>query len=258
MKIRNYKILIRKSHRYLGVFIGIQFLLWTISGLYFSWTNITEIRGDHLRQDANAIKPFDEAVSPTAIQNELMSIDPSAKISSFRIVNVLATNYFEAVYNGTGEGNKMVLFDTKNGKPRPSVSQKEAEKIAENALAKWAAVKNTVLLSKENVGLHHEYREKPLPAWAVTFDHPEDLTVYVSADNGQVQSFRTRRWRVFDFLWMLHTMDFIGRDDINNWVLKIYTVLSLLMIVSGFLYFVITARSPWKTSVQKADQNPEK
>ena len=30
----------RKHHRFLGIFIGIQFLFWTISGLYFSWTDI--------------------------------------------------------------------------------------------------------------------------------------------------------------------------------------------------------------------------
>ncbi len=37
---------IRKTHRYLGVILGIQFLFWTIGGLYFSWTNIDEIHGD--------------------------------------------------------------------------------------------------------------------------------------------------------------------------------------------------------------------
>ena len=36
---------VRKTHRYLGLIIGIQFLAWTISGLYFSWTNIDEIHG---------------------------------------------------------------------------------------------------------------------------------------------------------------------------------------------------------------------
>ena len=37
----------RKTHRFLGVFIGIQFLFWTISGLYFSWTDIDDVHGDH-------------------------------------------------------------------------------------------------------------------------------------------------------------------------------------------------------------------
>ena len=42
---------IRKIHRYLGLIIGIQFLAWTISGVYFSWTNMDEIHGDHFRKE---------------------------------------------------------------------------------------------------------------------------------------------------------------------------------------------------------------
>ena len=38
--------LIRRTHRYLGVLLGIQFLFWTIGGLYFSWSNMDEIHGD--------------------------------------------------------------------------------------------------------------------------------------------------------------------------------------------------------------------
>jgi uncharacterized iron-regulated membrane protein len=37
---RHTALKIRKTHRYLGLFLGIQFLFWTISGLYFSWSDI--------------------------------------------------------------------------------------------------------------------------------------------------------------------------------------------------------------------------
>lgn len=57
--------LIRKTHRYLGLIIGIQFLAWTISGLYFSWNNIDEIHGDHFR------KKF----PTTFVYNNLIDID---------------------------------------------------------------------------------------------------------------------------------------------------------------------------------------
>ena len=43
---------IRKTHRYLGVFIGLQFLAWTVSGLYFSWTDLDEIHGDQFRVES--------------------------------------------------------------------------------------------------------------------------------------------------------------------------------------------------------------
>ena len=245
MKKRSYKKLIRKSHRYLGVFIGIQVFFWTVSGVFFSWTSIDEIRGDHLRENRNVIKTLQGSLSPLDIKNKLLAKETDAKIISVRIIKIMDTNYFEVIYEKAGKKESTVLFDTGSGDMRKPVSQDEAEIIATKSLVKETRVKQTDYLKEDNIGSHHEYREKPLPAWAVTFDHPENLTVYVSADNGQVQSFRTNSWRIFDFLWILHTMDFVGRDNFNNWLLRIISVGSLLMILSGFLYFVITARKPW-------------
>ena len=59
---------IRKTHRYLGLFLGVQFLLWTISGLYFSWTDIDEIHGDQFKNLGYQPKAFDSLMSPTAIK----------------------------------------------------------------------------------------------------------------------------------------------------------------------------------------------
>jgi hypothetical protein len=89
---------------------------------------------------------------------------------------------------------------------------------------------------------HHEYREKPLPAWAVSFKNP-DCTVYVSAELGTFQSIRHDQWRAFDFLWMFHTMDYAGRDNFNNWLLKILSVFGLLTVMSGFVLYTISSRT---------------
>jgi len=56
MKFRknsNYNI--RKTHRYLGVFIGIQFLFWTLGGLYFSWNNMNDVHGETLLNKKKSI-----------------------------------------------------------------------------------------------------------------------------------------------------------------------------------------------------------
>lgn len=41
---------IRKAHRWLGVLLGIQFIFWTVGGIYFSWSNMDEIHGDFKNQ----------------------------------------------------------------------------------------------------------------------------------------------------------------------------------------------------------------
>ena len=54
---REFSLKIRKTHRYLGVFIGLQFLAWTVSGLYFSWTDLMKFMeisfelNPHLKKD---------------------------------------------------------------------------------------------------------------------------------------------------------------------------------------------------------------
>ena len=41
---------VRKIHRYLSIFIAIQLLLWTISGIYFAFNKIELVRGEQYRK----------------------------------------------------------------------------------------------------------------------------------------------------------------------------------------------------------------
>ena len=67
----------------------------------------------------------------------------------------------------------------------------------------------------------------------------ENLKAYISIKNAKFQTVRHRDWRWFDFLWMTHTMDYEGRDDFNNTVLRIFSLLGLITVMSGFsLWFV--------------------
>jgi hypothetical protein len=65
--------------------------------------------------------------------------------------------------------------------------------------------------------------------------------VYVSSQLGTFQAVRHNQWRAFDFLWMLHTMDYKSRDDINNWLLRGFSIFGLLTVLSGFLLYFISS-----------------
>lgn len=243
MKKRNYKFYIRKSHRYLGVFIGIQFVLWTAGGLYFSWTNINEIRGDQLRNEhEKSIDIGQPLISPQSAIEAMISSGQASSIGSIRVVNILGNPHYEIGYRRTDGKEEFALVDAVTGKPREQLTEYEAKQIALQSLKINQPIRNVVYLTKENVGAHHEYRDKPLPAWAVTFDNSDGLTVYVSAQTGQIGAFRTGDWRIFDFLWMLHTMDYNERDNINNWVLRSISVLGIVTLFSGFVLFFASSR----------------
>jgi uncharacterized iron-regulated membrane protein len=243
MKRRNLKHFIRRAHRYLGVFIGIQFVFWTVGGLYFSWTNIKEIRGDHLRIEAEQSIAVDKTfVSPQVPAAKLVASGVARSIEKVRIVDVLGTPHYEIAYRTSDDKDELAVADAISGTVRPPISEDEAIRIATSALRSALPIKSVAFITKENVGGHHEYREKPLPAWAVSFENSDNLTVYLSAQTGQIGAFRTGNWRIFDFFWMLHTMDFNERDNINNWLLRGFSALGLLTIASGFLLFFVSSK----------------
>lgn len=239
---------IRKSHRYLGVILGIQFLVWTISGLYFSWTNIDDIHGDFQHKKPARLPGNFNLVSPAVVFNKLGTKADS--IQSLQLVTILGRPFYHLQFFSNHILIK-VLAEATTGDVRPAVSKEEAIQIAAESFKGEPKVKSVDYITSTNE--HHEYREKPLPAWAVTFDHPTHTTVYVSAEGGKVESFRNDKWRVFDFLWMGHTMDYKSRDNINNWLLRIFSAFGLVTVLSGFiLYWVSSKRFKRKRQAQKA------
>ena len=223
---RHTALKIRKIHRYLGLFLGIQFLLWTISGLYFSWTNLDEIHGDHFKNMEHRPMAFSDLMAPSQLNVE-------EGISSIEIRDIKGMPYYWI--------NKNRLFNAVDGTPKSSINEEEALYVAANSMKDGLEISNVSLI--ESTGKHHEYREKLLPAYVISYKSDENLKAYVSAKDGKFQTVRHRNWRIFDFLWMTHTMDYEGRDNFNTTVLRAFSLLGLITVLSGFMLWYISSPS---------------
>ena len=228
---RKFSLRVRKIHRYLGLFIGLQFLAWTISGLYFSWTDIDEIHGDQF------LKPQKEDR-----YSELIDLDQiPAEIVSLVLVTVDQVPYYWI--------NESSLYNAKTGAQKAEITEAEALSVVKEKVVEELQVKKIEYVKETNA--HHEYRGRPLPAYAIHFDHPEELVAYVDAKSGQFKRIRHQSWRWFDFLWMSHTMDYQGRDDFNNILLRIFSLFGLFTVLSGFLLWG-TSSSTVRTLFKKS------
>ena len=90
---------------------------------------------------------------------------------------------------------------------------------------------------------HHEYRNKLLPAYVISYESTNELKAYVSIQDATFQTVRHRSWRWFDFLWMAHTMDYEGRDNFNTTVLRVFSLLGLITVMSGFALWYVSSPS---------------
>ena len=228
----NKKLLIRKAHRYIGLIVSLQLLAWTLGGIWFTWNDIDDIHGDFLR---NFDKP-EISTELISTQTALDNVSDLEALKSISIISILNKPVYRVQYNK----NKIALLDAITGQPLSEISKQQAIKIAKANTSFDAEIKSIELLTE--TGKHHEYREKPLPAWAITYDYPSSPTFYVSTKLGTLTSVRHTSWRVFDFLWMLHTMDYETRDDFGNWLIKIFSIIALITAISGIVLFFISRR----------------
>ena len=236
---------IRKTHRYLGVILGIQFFMWTIGGLYFSWTNIDEIHGDFQKKDASLLSANLELVTPAFVFNNIKKEKEIDSIITIQLVEILGKPfYYVQSKNEDNNHNIQIeqqLADAVTGELRNPLTKEEAIQIAANRFNGEPTVESIEYLTAMNT--HHEYRENPLPAYAITFSHPSKTTVYVASELGTVQKFRNNKWRIFDFLFMMHTMDYQSRDNFNNLLLRIFSLFGLITIISGFTLFFVSGKT---------------
>lgn len=240
---------IRRSHRYLGVLLGIQFILWTIGGLYFSWNNIDEVHGDFQRKRQPLLSSGIQLVSPSVVLDSIKKVHRIDSLVSIQLIDILGEPYYQircvtAFHNMENhtdhQGLMNHLANAQTGMLRNPLSEQEAIAVAKRHFVGDAKV---IKIEKvDSIHPHHEYRSGELPAYAVSFEHPTKTTVYVATELGTVQKFRNDKWRVFDFLWMLHTMDYEGRDNFGNILLRVFSIFGLITVLSGFLLYFISAK----------------
>ncbi|MDX1913511.1 MAG: PepSY domain-containing protein [Saprospiraceae bacterium] len=247
MAKKSYRL--RRLHRFLGVTVGIQMLFWTISGLYFAWSDLDTVHGDPQKNPPPALAVSDSMCTPALVLENLRRAEGRFDLMDLRLVQVLDRSCWQITYQPNSPHThgadlhapkKTRLADAVSGELRAAINEAEAVAMAQKAFNGASEVQKVEYVTKVNG--HHEFRDDPLPAYAVTFNHPSNTTVYVSAERGTVQKFRNDAWRVFDLLWMFHTMDYRSRDDINNWVLRGFSILGLLTVGSGFALFFMTIK----------------
>ncbi|MCP9768969.1 hypothetical protein EGI22_13700 [Lacihabitans sp. LS3-19] len=243
MKKGEFHRKIRKSHRWLGVILGVQFLFWTVGGLYFSWSDMDEIHGDHQKAHIHPLGSNLHLQNPQEIIEKIKEKDTVNFIFDIKLIQVFHKPVYQITYSAQHDrAKKTQLANAETGELRPALSEKEATQMAQEAFSNDAKIEKVEYLETTNG--HHEYRESPLPAYAVTFVHPSHTTVYVASEMGTVQKFRNNKWRVFDFLWMLHTMDYKSRDNLSNILLRAFSIFGLFTIASGFTLFFVSRKKP--------------
>lgn len=222
-------------HRWVGLVVSLQLLAWSVGGLYFSWFPMDTIRGtaDARSDGALPIAVERVAVTPAAALARYAAAGEGAESTpAGAVTEVLlrSDRHGAPLWELRHEAEVVALVDASTGAVRPLLDRAAAESAALADFAHPATVTSSELLTA-NPPL--EIRGRQLPVWRVTLDHPRRPNLYVDARTGEVVARRNDLWRVFDFLWMLHIMDYSERENFHHPLLTTMSALAVLSSLSG-------------------------
>lgn len=197
-RIRLSPLFFRRIHKWVGLILGIQFVLWALSGSMMALLDMDEVGGHDM-----------PAGHAPALSAQIAPVDPAQLAALGPISNVtLRTLAGRAVYElRTTTG--IQLIDAIDGQPRVV---DRATAIAVATAAHQAPVRDVAHLATPNL----EAREHAGPMWRVNFADPANSSSYVSAETGRLLVTRGDTWRTWDFFWMLHNMDYLNRTSFNH------------------------------------------
>lgn len=194
---------LRKLHRWVALVVGVQVLLWTVSGIVFAWLDHDAVLGAGL-----AAAP----VSP-ALTGDVEVIEPSRLHAALGAdtVRSLALRSVDGqwVYRVEAEGG-VQLRSARDGSPI-AIDDAMARRLA----ASHYRGEGRLQAVRHHVGSTLETRDAGA-TWEAAYDDAMGTRLYFSAADAALVAVRTDAWRLKDVLWMLHTMDYRGRDDFNN------------------------------------------
>jgi len=222
----------RKYHKWLMLFIGLQFMVWAISGVYMVVMDIDYIHGDSL---VSPQVSFIESKDINYSISQLLTDYPDAK-------NIeLGTMLEHTVYRFKLINKVQVLF-AKNGALLGPINKAIARDIAKKAYAdKNSAITEVSLISEQTL---RELSPRHLPVWRVNFDDFASSTFYISVHSAKIVTKRHSFWRVFDWMFAFHVMDYVDEAPDN----KLLLLFILFALPASLFGLVLTYFSTIKTN----------
>jgi len=215
----NLPFWVRRAHKWIGLVIGVQALLWMLSGVYMTAISLEVIHGDHLAH------VFNEPIERSATRldpGQLAKAHPG--FESLKLRKFLGQEVYEV-----RTGAKVVLVNAQTGAVLSPIPREQVVARAKDVYQGEAEIREVTWITQAP----QEVAKRPVPMWAVRFDDRANSTLYFSPDTGDLLARRHDLWRWFDFLWMFHIMDYDTRDDVNNSLLRTAAGIGLVFALSG-------------------------
>jgi hypothetical protein len=229
-----HTIWLRRIHKWVGLVIGLQVLLWAMSGAMMAMLDMGEVAGGESRNRP----PFAERAAARDGWENVGRQLGATPITGARLSRLLGRQVYHLT---TADGVR--VFDAETGRT-VSIDAALAGKVARAAHPDDATVRKIAALDR----LTFAVRDHELPIWRVDFEDSQNSSYYVSGTTGDLLERRNDSWRLWDFFWMFHTMDYAKRTSFNHPLIVLFAFAAVWLTSTGFW---LLFRTGWRSDFKR-------
>ncbi len=224
--------LIRKIHKWTSVVVGIQFLLWLLSGLYFNVMDHSKSAArtyrNHMVQNAEIEKS--RLIEPKVI---LQQFQPTVSLA---LIQLLDTPYYllthqQGLYQHFS--NEHSLVNAYNGN-KTVIDEVMASQLAQQSYNGPGEISSTLLIK----GSLEDFPKEKNNAWQINFADEINTSVYVDAHSGRIIGHSDDNKRLADLFFMVHFMDYGKEGSFNNFAIIAFAFMTLWLSLTGLIWTI--------------------
>ncbi len=216
----------RAFHKWFSIIIGIQLIIWAVSGFYMTVVNIDMVRGNHLQRPLNAAYLADVQKTPV-----------KAPAIFAEISGITLKPWLDLVIMEVTDSKGKRIYDSQTGQ-EIHITEEHIRLLTVSRYSGSSSIIDIQLLEQ----YPSEIGGRQQRVWRVNFDDWINTSFYFNPQNGDLIRVRSDLWRAFDFLWGLHIMDYDTRENTNNSLLFWASLISLVSVISGILLMTRTLK----------------
>lgn len=215
-----------RLHKWIGVVIGLQVLLWIAGGLYMSAMPLTWVHGKPL---------LNETAMPEPPEQLLMRSLQTPNNVEWNLSEYRVTRWLHGPQGwllvATGFDNTTQFWRIERNGKRLAEPLSDTL-LQQEAMARYAgdagisSIEHLPIPPAEASGIEHA-------VVAINFDDWINTTFYFHPISAEILKVRSDIWRLFDVFWMLHIMDYDERSDFNNPLLILSATVALFFTITG-------------------------
>ncbi|WNC72309.1 PepSY domain-containing protein [Thalassotalea psychrophila] len=224
--------LVRKIHKWVSVIIGIQLLLWLLSGIFFNMMDHTKAAGNTFKNRAHQHVEVEQALLV-----EPLSVLQANKASISLVQTQLLEQPYYLLTHTKGLykhfENHYTLINAYTGE-QVIVDNELAVKLAKQSYTGPGEVISTKLL-------HYpldDFPKQKNASWQINFADDINSSVYIEAGSGRVVGHSDDDKRFADFFFMLHFMDYGNVGSFNSVQMMLFAFITLWLSLTGLIWTI--------------------